>query len=77
MKEIKILGTGCPKCNQLYNHAEKAVSESGIECNVVKVTDINEITSAGVLMTPALVIDGRVKSSGKLLSVEEIKSYIV
>jgi small redox-active disulfide protein 2 len=76
LKKIQILGTGCPKCKTLTKNAEKAVSEleGGIE--VVKVTDIADILSFGVMMTPALAVDGVVKSVGKILSPEEIKDII-
>ena len=74
--KIQILGTGCPKCKTLTENAELAVKESGIDCVVVKVTDMDQILSFGVMMTPALVIDGEVKSSGKVLSIEDIKKVI-
>jgi small redox-active disulfide protein 2 len=70
--KIEILGTGCPKCEGLTRNVKAAVETLGVSAEVVKVTDIGEITSRGVLMTPALVIDGQVKSSGKLLTTEEI-----
>jgi len=76
MTTIQVLGTGCPKCQQLAEHSRRAVEELGIECEVVKITDLKEITGFGVLMTPALAIDGQVRSSGKLLSVDEIKRLI-
>ena len=72
MKKIQILGTGCPKCKQLAENAEEAARALGLEYELVKVTEINEIMKFGVMMTPALVIDGEVKSAGKLLSAEEI-----
>lgn len=77
MKKIYVLGTGCPKCNILAKNAETAVRETGQELEIVKVTDINEIMKFGVMLTPALVIDGEVKSSGKALSVEDIKAFII
>ena len=73
MKKIQILGTGCPKCKKLTENAEAAAKELGIEYQLEKVTDINQIMSFGVMMTPALVVDGQVKSAGKILSVEQIK----
>jgi small redox-active disulfide protein 2 len=76
MKEIKVLGVGCPKCQKLAANAEKAAIELGIEYTITKVTNINEITSFGVMMTPALVIDGTVKSMGKVMDVEEIKKLL-
>jgi len=74
---IQILGTGCPKCKKLTENAETAAAELGIECEIVKVTDINEILGFGVMMTPALAVDGNVKSVGKLLSPEQIKAHLV
>lgn len=76
MKKIQILGTGCPKCTQLANNAKQALRETGIAGEVIKVTDIQQIMSFGVMMTPGIAVDGNVKSSGKLLSVEEIKKII-
>lgn len=74
--KIEILGMGCPKCKILYNNAQKAVEEKGVQVEVVKVEDIDKITEYGVMMTPALVLDGIVKSAGKVLSTEEIKKWI-
>ena len=76
MKKIQILGTGCPKCKKLAANAEAAARELGIEYELVKVTDINEIMKFGVMMTPALAVDGEVKSAGKVLSVDEIKEFL-
>jgi small redox-active disulfide protein 2 len=76
MKLIQILGTGCPKCKKLEENARQAVKETGFEYEIVKVTDINTIMNMGIMMTPALAIDGAVKSSGKVLSVDEIKIII-
>lgn len=76
MKLIQILGTGCAKCEKLKKNAEAAVSESGVEATVEKVEDINEITGFGVMMTPALAIDGEVKVVGKVPSPEEIKKLL-
>lgn len=73
MMDIQILGTGCPKCKKLAETAEKAAMDSRLEYELEKVTDINKIMSFGVMMTPALVIDGEVKTVGKIPSVEEIK----
>jgi small redox-active disulfide protein 2 len=75
--EIKVLGPGCPKCKQTEQRVREAVAEAGIEANVEKVTDIMEIAGYGVLGTPAVVIDGEVKSVGKIPSIKEIKSWIV
>ncbi|MFH1688693.1 MAG: thioredoxin family protein [Candidatus Eisenbacteria bacterium] len=74
--KVQILGTGCPKCKMLAERVGSAVSESGLDCEVVKVTDINEIMGFGVMLTPALAVDGDVKSAGKLLSVDEIKALL-
>jgi small redox-active disulfide protein 2 len=74
--KIQILGSGCPKCKTLTANAEKAVKELGIEAEIIKVTDIKEIMAFGVMMTPALALDGVVKSSGHLLSPEQIKKLI-
>jgi small redox-active disulfide protein 2 len=76
MKKIQILGTGCPKCKQLTENAETAAKELGVDCEIGKVTDINEIMSFGVMMTPAIVIDGAVKGAGKVLNVEAIKTLL-
>ena len=73
MKKIQILGTGCPKCKKLAENAETAARELGIEYDIVKVTDINDIMGFGVMMTPALAVDGEVKVTGKVPSVEEVK----
>jgi small redox-active disulfide protein 2 len=77
MKKIQILGTGCPKCRALTQNAETAAKEMGIEYQIEKVTDINEIMKFGVMMTPALVVDGNVKAVGKVLSPEQIKQLLV
>ena len=74
--KIQILGTGCPKCKKLAENAEAAAEAVGIEYELVKVTDINEIMKFGVMMTPALAVDGDVKLSGKASSVEEIKAVL-
>lgn len=76
MKLLQVLGPGCPKCEKLKQHAEAAVDELGIEATVEKITDINVITGFGVMMTPALAIDGEVKVVGKVPSTEEIKQLI-
>jgi small redox-active disulfide protein 2 len=73
---LKILGTGCPKCSKLAEHAEIAARELGLEFDLIKVTDIQAILGFGVMMTPALVVDDVVKCSGKLPSVEEIKKML-
>ena len=74
--KIEVLGPGCPRCRTLAANAADAVSAAGVDCQVEKVTDITEIMKRGVMMTPVLVLDGEVKSSGKVLSVDEIKALI-
>jgi len=76
MKKIEILGMGWAKCNQLAERAKDAVKELGIDADVIKVQDIKTITNYGVLITPALVVDGVVKVAGKVPKVEEIKGWI-
>ena len=76
MPLIQILGTGCAKCEKLTKNAEQAVQQMGIDATIQKVTDIAQITSFGVMMTPALVIDGQVKVVGKVPSIEEIKQML-
>ena len=76
MKKIQILGTGCPKCKKLADNAQSAAEALGIEYEIEKVTDINEIMKFGVMITPALVVDGQVKAVGKVPEVEEIKSLL-
>ena len=76
MKEIKVLGPGCPKCVQLMKQTEQAVQELGLECSVEKIVDIQQITSYGVMMTPALVVDGQVKMSGKVPSLDDLKKML-
>lgn len=73
--EIKVLGTGCPKCKKLEATAQEAVKEAGIDANITKVEDINDIMQYGVMVTPALVIDGKVVMSGKVPKKEEIIKY--
>ena len=74
--KVQVLGTGCPKCRKVAELAEAAVEELGIEAEVVKVTDINEIMNFGVMMTPALAVDGEVKVSGKVPSLDEVKRWL-
>ena len=76
MKKIQILGPGCPKCHTLAANAEQAAKGLGLEYQLEKVTDINRIMSHGVMMTPALVVDGAVKSVGKVLDVQAIKKIL-
>jgi small redox-active disulfide protein 2 len=74
--EIKVLGTGCPKCKSLEKVTREAVEQAGIDANVSKVEDIVEIMNYGIMVTPALVINGKVVMKGRVPSVEEIKSLI-
>ena len=76
MKKIQILGTGCPKCKKLAENAEAAAKELGAEYQIEKITDINEIMKFGVMMTPALAVDGQVKAVGKVPSPEQIKQLL-
>ena len=76
MKKIQVLGTGCPKCRQLAENAKEAAEALGIEYVLEKVTDLNEIMKFGVMLTPALAVDGEVKVSGKLASVDEIRKLL-
>jgi small redox-active disulfide protein 2 len=76
MKRIQILGTGCPKCKLLTANAEAAVKALGIEATVEKVEKIADIMKFAVMTTPALVVDGQVKSAGKVLSADDIKKFL-
>jgi small redox-active disulfide protein 2 len=76
MKKLQILGTGCPKCQKLGELAETAAQELGIEYEIEKVREIDKIMEFGVMMTPALAVDGEVKAAGKVPSVEEIKEML-
>ncbi|WP_440947129.1 thioredoxin family protein [Methanosarcina sp. T3] len=73
---IEVLGSGCAKCNKTKELAEKAVKEAGVDAEIVKVEDFDKILEYGVMVTPALVIDGDVKVAGKVPSVEDIKKWI-
>ncbi len=76
MKKIQILGTGCPKCKKLAANVEAAAKEAQTEYEIEKVTQINEIMKFGVMVTPALAIDGEVKVTGKVASTDEIKEML-
>ena len=76
MKKLQILGTGCPKCKMLAELTETTAKDLGIEYELQKVTDISEIMKFGVMMTPALAIDGQVKVVGKVPSSDEIKKML-
>lgn len=76
MKKLQILGTGCPKCKKLAEATEEAAKNLGIEYELEKVTDITAIMSFGVMMTPALAVDGKVKVSGKIPSIAELRTIL-
>lgn len=73
MKTLQILGTGCAKCNQLAAATKQAADEAGIEYQIEKITDFLRFADFGVMITPALVVDGKVKVTGKVPSIEELK----
>ncbi len=75
-KLIQVMGPGCSRCAKLKANAETAAKELGLDAQVEKVTDINVMTGFGIMATPALVVDGVVKSAGKVLSVEEVKRLL-
>lgn len=74
--KIEILGPGCPNCTNLAKNAEQAAQELGLDYEIEKVTDTDQIVASGVMMTPGLVVDGEVKSTGKVASSEEIKGML-
>ena len=74
--KIEVLGSGCAKCNKTKELAEKAVKETGVDAEIVKVEDFETILNYGVMITPALVIDGDVKIAGKIPSLDDIKKWI-
>jgi len=74
--KIEVLGTGCPKCKKTFANAEEAVKELGVDAEVVKIDKIADIMNYGVMMTPALAIDGEVKTSGKVPSPKQITEWI-
>ncbi|MDP2790775.1 MAG: thioredoxin family protein [Rectinemataceae bacterium] len=74
--KIQILGSGCAKCKLLEQHAREAVAELGLPAEIEKVSDIEAIVEMGVMMTPALAIDGVVKSVGRVLTKEQVASYL-
>lgn len=76
MSKIQILGTGCTRCRNLTANAEKAVQELGLEAQIEKVTEIQDIIKFQILMTPGLVINGQVRAAGRVPSVEEIKQML-
>ena len=76
MKELRILGTGCAKCTKLYELTEQAARDLDVEGDLEKVADLQRIMAYGVMMTPALVVDGQVKCAGKVPSLDEIKEML-
>jgi small redox-active disulfide protein 2 len=77
MKRLQILGTGCPKCNELAARVEQAAKELGIEYEIIKVSKVPDIMSFGVMSTPALAVDGEVKVAGKVPAISEIRDLII
>ena len=76
MVKVEVFGAGCPKCKRMYKNADQAVKEMGIKTEVIKVEDIDEILKRGIMMTPALVVDGEKKVVGRVPGVEEIKKLM-
>ncbi len=76
MKKLQILGTGCPKCKKLAELTEEAANELGIDYGIEKVSEVQKIMEFGVMVTPALAVDGEVKVAGKVPSVDDIKKMI-
>jgi small redox-active disulfide protein 2 len=76
MTKIQVLGPGCAKCKVLFEHADQAAKELGLDYEIEKVTDIDTILGFGVMMTPALVVDGKLKLSGRVPSAEQIKAVL-
>ena len=74
--KIQILGAGCPKCKALERNAREAITKAGIEADIEKITDIDKIMEMGVMVTPALALDGKVKKAGKTLNADEILKII-
>jgi len=74
--EIKVYGGGCPKCKKVYTAFEEAIKETGVNATVVKVQDMSEIINKGFAATPAVEIDGKVVSTGKVLNKQEAKNFL-
>jgi small redox-active disulfide protein 2 len=74
--KVQVLGTGCPKCKRLVDNVRQAIEEADLDVEVEKVEDIKQIVAFGVMMMPALAVDGEVKSSGKVLSADHIKKLL-
>jgi len=73
---IEVLGPGCAKCQTLAENAKAAIEKLGLDCELVKVSEIDEIVKRGVMMTPALIVDGVVKSVGRVVSADQIASFL-
>lgn len=76
MKKLQVLGPGCPKCEELAKRTEEAAKALGVDYELEKIKDLNQMMAMGVFLTPALVVDGQVKSVGKVPSQEELKQMI-
>lgn len=76
MPKIQVLGPGCPKCQTLYERTKQAAAELGLACEIEKVSDLDRIVSFGILSTPALVVDGKVKLSGRVPTVAQLKEVL-
>ncbi len=76
MKTIKVLGPGCPKCKTTFHNAEEAVKQLGIEANIIKIEDIEEMMQYNVLTTPVLMIDEQIKIKGRIAQIDEIKELL-
>lgn len=74
--KIQVLGTGCAKCKTLEANAREAVAKTGVDAEIVKITDVEKIIEMGVMITPALAIDGEIRSVGKVLSVDQIAAQL-
>jgi len=74
--KIEVLGTGCAKCKRLEENVQKAVQQTGVKAQIVKVQDVDQIIAKGIMMTPGLLIDGEVRAVGRVPGVEEIKSML-
>jgi small redox-active disulfide protein 2 len=77
MKKVQVLGAGCPKCKKLFEASNRAIKELGIDAEVTKIEDINEIMKFGVMMTPALAVDGELKVVGRVPAIDELKSLLL
>ena len=75
--KVEIFGPGCPKCKQLFENTQQSLTELGISADLEKIEDINRIIEKGIMITPAIAVDGEIKSSGKVLSSDEIKKMLL